>query len=162
MVARLTDLHAPRLPDPAPTSGSRSAPEHPVRLGLRGQLLLERATALKGVRAGGRCLATFPGVPLRIEDELCHSRPDSFIRDRMFAVIADDGSLCVRLPEPIAEDLIENGLCLRSGKLLLTWPIENTNQFELAWQILLHTYWRATGTPEKRYRRMWSEFAVQQ
>ena len=166
MVARLSDFPAnfnadmvPALSNTSQIGSVTSAAKH--KLAVRGQLLLERAGSLADVRAGEQGIPGFTGTSLHLQQHVCRSPKDSFIRDRVFAVIADDGSICLRLPEEIAEDLIENGLCMRAGKNLLTWPIENEYQLEVSWRILLQAYWKITGTSAKRARRMWSEYVIQ-
>ena len=110
--------------------------------------------------AYGSGIAGFDGVPLHLAPGACTNLENVFLRDRIFAAVGNDGSLCLRLPTDIAVELVDNGLCLTAGKNLLTWPVENAYQLEVNWRILLLTYWHATGTSGKRARRLWSEFAI--
>ncbi len=162
MVARLSEMTTPWAVDFAAAGDGLSfaAPQKTARIALRGQLLLERAAALKGVRIGGRGVPGFDGVPLHLAPDECRNLENVFLRDRVFAAIGNDGSMCLRLPGDIAVELIDNGLCVTAGKNLLTWPVESAYQLEVNWRILLLTYWQATGTSGKRARRLWSEFAI--
>ena len=128
---------------------------------MRGQLLLERASSLADVQPGGRGIHGIDGTPLHLAAQSCRNKRDAFIRDRVFVVIGDEGSMCLRLPDDLADDLVDNGLCIRLGKNLLTWPIANEYQLEVNWRILLHAYWNATSTTKKHARRMLSEFVIQ-
>ena len=163
MVARLSEMPDIWTAESAVAQGSKNqfAGIHAPRLALRGQLLLERATALADVSAGGRSIPGFAGIPLHIAKSACRRTGDSFLRDHVFAAIADDGSICMRLPQEIGDDLVENGLCVRAGKNLLTWPVTNDHQLEVSWRILLHAYWNVTGVSPKHARRLWSEFVIQ-
>lgn len=159
MVARLSENYA-RL---AADSGA-GLPEAKVSRRLpaasMGRLLLMRVGELENVAIGRDALADISGVPLYLEDSTGCTGEDCFVSGSVFAVVDNDGSICLRLPEAIANDLIENGLCLRAGKNLLTWPPENAHQLEVAWRILLHAYWNAAGTPTRRSRRLWSEWVI--
>ncbi len=126
-----------------------------------GRLLINRASELTGVTAGGRGIPGFAGTDLRLDPSVRRYVTDCFLRKNSFAVVGDDGALCLRVPQHIAEDLVENGLAVSAGKNLLTWPIDFTHQLETNWRILLHAYWNVTGVPEKRTRRMWSEYVIQ-
>lgn len=125
-----------------------------------GQRLVERAETLGGVATGGSGVPGFAGNSLRLNggDERCND--SCFIRGRVFAVVGDDGSLCLRLPRNIAEDLIDNALGVQAGKNILTWPPQSDYQLETQWRILKQAYWNATGVPERRTRRLWSEWVV--
>jgi hypothetical protein len=162
MVARLSEMPAPWALDfaAAPANEYPFAGPNVRRLALRGQLLLERAASLANVRVGNRPIPGFDGMPLHLEAGACSNLENVFLRDRVFATVSDDGSLCLRLPTDISAELIDNGLCLPAGKNLLTWPVEGSYQLEVNWRILLLTYWHATGTSGKRARRLWSEFAI--
>ena len=162
MVARLAELPAPWLADikVAPGDQGRSGIA-PCSTPVPGLLLRERASELEGVTAGGFGISGVEGVALRIDPALCNGQSDCFLRDRVFAVVGNDGDLYLKLPKVIADDLVENGLAVYMGKYVLTWPVENAYQLEVSWRILLHAYWYATGTPEKRTRRMWSEYVIQ-
>jgi len=163
MVARLSEMPNIWAAESAVAKGSKNqlAGIHAPRLALRGQLLLERATSLADVSVGGRGIPGFAGVPLHVAENACRHTADSLLRDRVFAAIANDGSICMRLPEEIGDDLVENGLCVRAGKNLLTWPVGNDHQLEVSWRILLHAYWNVTGVAPKHARRLWSEFVIQ-
>jgi len=163
MVARLSEMPALWAVESAfaPGSSHLRASHNAHRPALRGRLLLERASSLADIQLGGRSIPGMEGTPLRIADAACRNNADAFIRDRVFAVIHNDGSMCLRLPRDIADDLVDNGLCLRAGKNLLTWPVENTRQMEISWRTLLHAYWYVTDTPPRRARRLWSEWVIQ-
>ncbi len=163
MVARFSELPAPRVGHVDPTLGDAHlhTDNASARLGLRGLMLLERASSLDGVRLGGRGIPGISGIPLYIEPAHCRNQSDTFIRGRAFAVICSDGSVCLRLPKDVADDLVRNGLCLKAGKNLLTWPVTSERQLEVTWRILLHAYWNVTGTPRKQARRLWSEWVIQ-
>ena len=163
MVARFSEMPVPWPAEAAvaPSGTSTVAGSAPAGLALRGQLLLERASTLADVSAGGRGIPGFDGLPLHIAGYACQNHSDSFIRDRIFAVIGGDGSMCLRLPGEIADDLVDNGLCIPAGKNLLTWPVENAYQLEVSWRILLHAYWNVTSLSTKHARRTWSEFVIQ-
>jgi hypothetical protein len=161
MVARSFELPSVR------TSGSATASQYvrdvarpAPRLALRAELLVERAAGLAGVRVGERTHLLIDGVPLHLEADRCQRNKDLFLRNRVFAVIGDDGSLCLRLPTAVRNDLLENGLCVPFGKSLLTWPVASAHQLEVAWRILLHTYWEVTDLPERHARRLWSEWVI--
>ncbi len=85
---------------------------------------------------------------------------NGFLKGRIFAVVATDGSMCLRLPKDIGADLIDNGLCMQAGRNLLTWPVTTAHQFEVSWRILLHAYWNAAGSAERHARRLWSEWVI--
>ena len=163
MVARLSQLSALRTVDTAtaPDSSLEHIGSPPTQLALRGQLLLERASSLAGVQPGGRGITGIAGMPLHLAAHSCRNKRNAFIRDRVFAVISGDGSMCLRLPDDLADDLVDNGLCIRLGKNLLTWVIENEYQLEVNWRILLHAYWNVTSTSRKHTRWMLSEFVIQ-
>ena len=78
----------------------------------------------------------------------------------MFAVVGDDGALCLRLPETVVDDLVESGLGVRAGKNFLTWPVTDADQLETNWRILLHAYWQVTEFAPRKARRMWSEWVI--
>ena len=162
MVVRLSDLPALWSTDPLAAPGMPLGMAGFTAPGTapRGQLLLDRASTLAGVRPGGRGIRGIEGVPLSLAASECRNARECFITDRVFALVDDDGSMCLRLPAEIADDLVENGLCMRAGKNLLTWPVSNDHQLEIAWRILLNAYWNATGTPPKRARRLWSEWVI--
>lgn len=162
MVARFTEMPAPWAVDtPAapgslhPLAGCKTAPLIP-----EGQLLRARASTLAGVRLGGRGIPSFEGMPLRLESLTPSNTGGGFLKGRIFAVIADDGSMCLRLPKTIADDLIDNGLCVRAGRNQLTWPTTTPHQLEVSWRILLHAYWAVAGTPPRHARRLWSEWVI--
>jgi len=162
MAVRFSELPAPWVLNTAHSARDRvvATDGRPARIGLRGQLLLERADSLAGVRIGGRGIPGVAGVPLSLDPKQCKRKTDLFLRDRVFALVADDGAVCLRLPTDIGDDLVENGLCVRAGKNLLTWPVENEHMLEIAWRILLHAYWEVTGTPARHARRLWSEWVI--
>jgi hypothetical protein len=162
MVARLSEMPAPWALEfaTAPANDRQFAAPSAPRLAMRGQLLLERATSMADVRIGNRVIPDFGGVPLHLEASACTNTENVFLRDRVFATVSNDGSLCLRLPADISAELIDNGLCVAAGKNLLTWQVESAYQLEVNWRILLLTYWHATGTSGKRARRLWSEFAI--
>jgi len=163
MVARLSEFSAPWADNFAPDLDSSRGNVGTLLppLALRGRLLLERASTLTGVQAGGRNIPGIAGTPLHLVGEECRKSRNTFMRDRVFAAIGDDGSMCLRLPEDLADDLVENGLCVRLGKNLLTWKIENEYQLEVNWRILLHAYWNVTGPSPKQARRLLSEWVIQ-
>ncbi len=163
MVARLSEMPAPWFADApaAPDATHFAVGSGRGGLALRGQLLLERASALEGISARGRGIRNVGGVALRLDDAVCRNTDNCFIEGRVFAAIGGDGSVCLRLPESIADDLIDNGLCVRAGKNLLTWPATTAYQLEVNWRILLHAYWQVTGFSAKHARRMWSEYVIQ-
>ena len=159
MVARLSENYARR----SAGSGTGLADCGIVRDNYApsmGQVLLLRASELENVVTSAEGLPNISGTPLAIADAKKCADADCFITDSVFAVINHDGSICLRLPDSIASDLLENGLCLRAGKDLLTWVPETPHQLEIAWRILLHAYWNAAGTPTKRSRRLWSEWVI--
>ncbi len=161
MVARFGDMSVPWIADESAAPGLR----HPLagsgtaHLIPEGQRLLARASTLANVRSGGRGIHGFAGTPLRLASFLREPR-GGFIHGRMFAAIARDGSMCLRLNATVAEDLIENGLCMQAGRNQLTWPINTVHQLEVSWRILLHAYWDVSGTPPKHARRLWSEWVI--
>lgn len=162
MVARLSELPALWVGCPETTLGDAHlhTDTAPARLGLRGLMLLERASSLDGVRLGGRGIPGFRGVPLTLDPARCRNQDGTFIRNRCFAVIGTDGSVCLRLPKHLADDLVDNGLGIVCGKNILTWPVTGAQQLEVNWRILLHAYWNITDLSAKRARRMWSEWVV--
>lgn len=163
MVARLSELPAPWLagaliaPDWS-TEKSRSVPARVEK--TFGELLTERASDLAGVAAGGRGISGFSAVPLRMEEEYRRHLNNFFLRGSVFAVIADDGAICIRVPHLIAEDLVDNGLAIRAGKHLLTWPVQSNDGLNTSWNILLTLYGHISGVFDKRSRRMWSEWVT--
>ncbi len=159
MVARLSENYARRSADSGTGLAAAKVWRTPSAASM-GQLLLMRAGELENVTVGRDTVAAIDGIPLHLEDTTGCSTEDCFIAAAVFAVVDNDGSICLRLPQTIANDLLENGLCLRAGKNLLTWPPENAHQLEVAWRILLHAYWNAAGTPAKRSRRLWSEWVI--
>lgn len=162
MVARFSELPVPWAGCPDTTRGDAHlhATNAPARLGLRGLMLLERASSLEGVRLGGRGLPGISGSPLRLSRARCINQTDAFIRGRTFAVISDDGSVCLRLPQHLATDLIDNGLAVAQGKNILTLPVHNERQLEINWRILLHAYWHLIDPAARHGRRLWSEWVV--
>lgn len=159
MVARLSENYARR----SASSGTGLADvgiSHDSYAPSMGQVLLLRASELDSVAIGAEGVPGISGSALVIADENRCKDADCFIADSVFAVVNDDGSICLRLPNTIANDLLENGLCLRAGRNLLTWAPETQHQLEVAWRILVHAYWNATGTPTKRSRRLWSEWVI--
>ena len=159
MVARLSEdyahLEAEAGMGLAKATGSRARREASM-----GELLLRRATELDNVAASPVAIPEISGTPLLLADTDNCSTENCFISGAVFAVVSQDGSICLRLPDAIGNDLVENGLCLRAGRNLLTWPPENPHQLEVAWRILLHAYWNASGIPSKRSRRLWSEWVI--
>jgi hypothetical protein len=156
MVARLSETYAHRQQDSAAVF-PESKTAHTVSMGQR---LLQRVYDLGNIGIARENVPGISGTPLYLVDPLNCSTDDCFVTGSVFAVVAQDGSICLRLPNTIANDLIENGLCLRAGKNLLTWPPESPHQLEVAWRILLHAYWNASGIPAKRSRRLWSEWVI--
>lgn len=159
MVARLSENYARR------SSGSGTGlagvdSSHDSYAPAMGQVLLLRASELEHVVISAERIPDISGTPLVIADANKCGDADCFITNSVFAIVNHDGSICLRLPESIANDLLENGLCLRAGKNLLTWAPETPHQLEVAWRILLHAYWNAAGTPTKRSRRLWSEWVI--
>jgi len=160
MVARYSDMPASRAEDTTAAAG----PAHPGAglcadsLALRGMLLLERATRLDGVRSGRRGSLPMPGIPLYIDAGLCRRQKDLFVRHRVFAVISDDGSLCLRLPQHVAADLAANGLVMRRGDNVVTGPIGSARELELAARLLQLTHQAITQPPTEPARRLWSEW----
>lgn len=164
MVARISELPAPWLAGAliAPDWSTEKSRYVPARVEKTfGELLTERASDLAGVAAGGRGISGFSGVPLRMEEEYRRHLNNFFLRGSVFAVIADDGAMCLRVPDPIAEDLIDNGLAIRAGKHLLTWPVQSYDGLNTNWNILLTLYGHISGAFDKRSRRMWSEWVTQ-
>lgn len=159
MVARLSENYA-RWSADSDSGLSDSKTRRLPPAATMGRLLLLRASELENVAIGRDPVADISGVPLYLADTTGCSTEDCFISGSVFAVVDNDGSVCLRLPTTIANDLIENGLCLRAGRNLLTWPPENAHQLEVTWRILLHAYWNAAGTPAKRSRRLWSEWVI--
>jgi len=159
MVARLSENYARWSADSGPDLAEAKNWRAPPAASI-GRLLLMRAGELENVAIGREAITDISGTPLYLQDPSGCSTEDCFITGSVFAIVANDGSICLRLPNAIANDLIENGLCLRAGKNLLTWPPENAHQLEVAWRILLHAYWNAAGTPTKRSRRLWSEWVI--
>lgn len=159
MVARLSENYARRAAD-AGTGLAEARVSHAPLAASMGRLLLLRAGELENVAIGRDSIDAISGVPLCLADSTGCSTEDVFVSGSVFAVVDQDGSICLRLPNVIANDLVENGLCLRAGKNLLTWPPENPHQLEVAWRILLHAYWNAAGIPIKRSRRLWSEWVI--
>jgi hypothetical protein len=152
MVARLSENYARRA--------SASGTLHASSSMSMGRVLVLRASELENIAISTEGVPGISGTPLAIADVSKCRDSDCFITDSVFAVVNQDGSICLRLPTAIASDLLENGLCLRAGKNLLTWAPETPHQLEVAWRILLHAYWNATGTPTKRSRRLWSEWVI--
>jgi hypothetical protein len=155
MVAKFSETPVPRPADAGKVRGHA-----PADLALRGQLILEKASTLEHVTAAEHGLAHFEGVALRIAADACHNRANYFLRDQIFAVIAGDGTVCLRVPDQIAEDLVENGLCTWNGKNLLTKPVTNAWQLKVNWRILLHAYRNITSRSPEQVRRMWSDFVT--
>ena len=95
MVVRLSDLPALWSTEPL------AAPGMPLGLagftapGMapRGQMLLDRASTLAGVRPGGRGIRGIEGVPLSLAASECRNARECFITDRVFALVDDDGSM---------------------------------------------------------------------
>jgi len=152
MVARLSENYARR----ANASGTSPA-SHPPSMG---RVLVLRASELENIAISPEGVPGISGTPLIVADSSKCRDGDCFINDSVFAIVNQDGSICLRLPTAIANDLLENGLCLRAGRNLLTWAPETPHQLEVAWRILLHAYWNASGTPTKRSRRLWSEWVI--
>lgn len=159
MVARLSENHA-HLGAEAGIRLAEAQGSHALREASMGELLLRRATELENVAISPERILEISGTPLSIAGGGDCNSDNCFISGDVFAVISHDGSICLRLPDAIGNDLVENGLCLRAGRNLLTWPPENSQQLEVAWRILLHAYWNASGTPSKRSRRLWSEWVI--
>ena len=150
---------------PTPAGAARASADKAVGpalagLPLRGQLLLEKANTLEQIATVSHGLRGLEGVALRVAAEACTTRENYFIRDRIFAVIRGDGSVCLRVPEEIATDLIENGLCFRSGKNLLTRPVANAWHLKVNGRILLQAYRNITSPSPAEVRRMWSDFVT--
>jgi len=162
MVVRIADLPTPWTAIPAFALGIAQEYADPEARQLlpMGPLLLARASSLAGITVGGRGIQGISGTPLHLTATECRNTHDCLISNRVLMVVDVDGSMCLRLPREIAEDLIDNGLCIRAGKNLLTWPPANEHQLEIAWRILLHAYWHATSTRPERMRRMWSEWVI--
>ena len=163
MVARLSELPAPWLFDAwiAPdlsTTSSRSVSARAEK--TFGEILAERASDLVGVTAGGRGISGFSGVSLRMEEEYRRHFKHFFLRGGVFAVIADDGAMCIRTPRAVADDLVDNGFAIRGGKNLLTWPVQSDDGLNTSWNILLTLYGHISGAFDKRSRRMWSEWVT--
>ena len=159
MVARLSEDYA-HLAAEAGIGLAKARVSRAPRAASMGALLLRRATELYNVAISPAGIAEISGTPLLLADTTNCSTENCFITGAVFAVVNPDGSICLRLPEAIANDLVENGLCLRAGRNLLTWPPENPHQLEVAWRILLHAYWNVSGIPSKRSRRLWSEWVI--
>ena len=68
--------------------------------------------------------------------------------------------MCLRLARDVADDLIDNGLCVQAGRNHLTWPVVSVHQLNVSWRILLHAYWTAVGMPSRHARRLWSEWVI--
>ena len=159
MVARLSENYA-RQSAGSGTGLADVGIAHDSYTPSMGQVLLLRASELENVAISTERVPDISGTPLVIAAANKYADADCFITDSVFAVVNHDGSICLRLPNSIASDLLENGLCLRAGKNLLTWVPETPHQLEVAWRILLHAYWNAAGTPTKRSRRLWSEWVI--
>ena len=159
MVARLSELPAPWLADAllAPGRIETFAGSTPLKPLNKGELMAQRASSLKGISVGGRGIPEFSGIALRLDEKYRRYVRDFFIRGSVFAVIGSEGDVCVRLPKIITEDLVENGLAIKLGKNLVTWPANTNHQLEINWRVLLQTYCHITGLPEKRKRFLWSE-----
>ena len=162
MVARFADIPAPWAADTPVETAPNSVLHRSQSLTSAewGQRLLARASSLEGVRLGGRGISSFAGVPLRYCRTDRRRGASGFVKGRIFAVVADDGAMCLRLSDEIASDLIDNGLCVGAGKLSVTWPIASSHQLEIFWRVLLHAYWDIAGTPPRHTRRMWSEWII--
>lgn len=159
MVARLSESYT-RLGGNTGTTAADGRISRVPHVASMGQRLLQRVVELERVGISNEGIPGIDGTPLYISDTTGSGNEECFIADSVFAVINQDGSICLRLPNTIAADLIENGLCVRAGKNLLTWPPESPHQLEVAWRILLHAYWNAAGTPARRSRRLWSEWVI--
>ncbi len=161
MVASLIDVltplgaMAPAAPDMLTRVGS-TAPHLPDM----GTLLCSRASSLSGVRLGGVGIPSMRGTPVRFLEPTLGNTEYCFMRKRIFALIAADGSLFLRAPAVTADDLVENGLCIRAGKNLHTWTPRNQYQFEVVWRILLQAYWSVSAISADRPYRLWSEWAA--
>ena len=161
MVACLKDVLAPLgakpalAPDTTLSVGSttRQIPE-------KGELLHLRASSLMGVRLGGAGIPGISGTPLRFLAPMLTNTNNCFLRKRIFAVIRADGSVIFRAPTVTADDLVENGLCIRKDKSLQTWTPRDAYQLEVVWRILLQAYWSVSATSADRPYRLWSEWAA--
>jgi len=159
MVARLSENQTWRFADTgAPRTEGQSSSLQPAE--SVGQRLLQRAADLDNVGISRTNITGISGTPLHLVDTSACTNEDCFITGSVFAIVNQDGSICLRLPQGVATDLIENGLCLRAGKNLLTWPPEGAHQLEVAWRILQHAYWNAAGIPPRHARRLWSEWVI--
>ena len=154
------DMPAPRvevLPTAPRTAFSVHAGQSPDCQSTYGQQLLTRASKLPGIRFGGQGAIVTGGIQLHVDAALCSAMPRGFIRKRIFAVVRSDGSVLVRLPEPVTEDLVENGLAIRRGKNLLTITPTSNYQLELVWLVLIHAYWLVTSAEESDNHTILSE-----
>ena len=161
MVACLKDVLAPLGVEPALAPGTTVSADSTTRqIPEKGELLHLRASSLMGVRLGGAGLPGISGMPVHFLAPTLTNTNYCFIRKRIFAVIRADGSIVFRAPILTADDLVENGLCIRKGKNLQTWTPRDTYQLEVVWRILLQAYWSVSATSVDRPYRLWSEWAA--
>lgn len=160
MVARFADIPAPWAVDTPVETAPKLHRSQSLTSAEWGQRLLARANSLEGVRLGGRGISSFAGTPLRYTHTGRRRGASGFVKGRIFAVVAADGAMCLRLADEIANDLADNGLCVQADKFSITWPVVAPHQLEISWRILLHAYWDIAGTPPRHARRMWSEWVI--
>ena len=160
MVARFADIPAPWAADTLVETAPKLHRSQSLASAEWGQRLLARANSLEGVRLGGRGISSFEGKSLRYHRTDRRRGAGGFVKGQIFAVIADDGAMCLRLSDEVRDDLIDNGLCVQVGKFSVTWPVASPHQLEIGWRILLHAYRDIAGTPPRHSRRLWSEWVI--